>query len=59
MFLVFAGSNYYPDGGWEDFEGVFPTLEAALGAVTNGRKSDWWHIVDLSTLKIVRLGYVE
>jgi len=26
-FLLFAGSSYYPDGGWNDFQGSFNTKE--------------------------------
>jgi len=29
MFLLFAGDNYYPSGGWGDFIQEFETLEGA------------------------------
>jgi len=31
-YLLFAGENYYPEGGVEDFQGAFTTLEAAKAA---------------------------
>lgn len=27
--MLFAGSSYYPHGGWEDFRGFFETIEDA------------------------------
>ena len=30
MILLFAGENFYPSGGWEDYQGTFPTMETAL-----------------------------
>lgn len=49
-FLLFAGSLYYPTGGWDDFVDSFATIEEAQAA---GRKSkcDWWQVVDLATGK--------
>lgn len=44
MYMVFAGSNYYPQGGWEDHKGTFDTLEEALECAANAGE-DWWHIV--------------
>lgn len=44
IYLVFAGDNYYPQGGWHDFIGCYPTLELAIEVAKAG-KSDWWHIV--------------
>ena len=47
-FIVFAGDEYYPSGGWLDFESSHDTLEAALlvaNALRRGR-ADWSHVVD-------------
>lgn len=44
MYLLFAGFNYYPCGGWDDFVGAYPTLEDARAGL-RGRHVDWWHIV--------------
>jgi hypothetical protein len=44
-FLVFAGSQKSPRGGWLDFKGSFDTLEDVLKASTNGDLGglpDWW-----------------
>ena len=56
MFLVFAGDNYYPSGGWDDCKGSCGTLVEALRYAANLSSIDWWHIVDTSTLEIVESG---
>jgi hypothetical protein len=49
-FLLFAGPEYYPYGGWEDFKGDFALEEEAkleaqrLCAIEECLY--WWHIVD-------------
>lgn len=54
-YLLFAGKDYYPLGGWEDFKGSFSELREAIYA---GERQDgqplspdgyWYHIVDSST----------
>jgi hypothetical protein len=66
-FLLFAGDNFYPAGGWDDFRGFFRTPEDALAHLSAGYFSEWdidhleedrqWHnwahIVDLLTGRIV------
>lgn len=56
-FLLFAGSLYYPSGGWEDFVASYDTL---LDATVGAAKLDadryvymWWQIVDTETMKVV------
>ncbi len=51
-YLLFSGDEYYPSGGWEDFQGYFESLEDALKA----SKNDWWQVVDDETGRIVRQG---
>lgn len=52
---LFAGDDYYPLGGWEDWRGAFATIEEALVAAADTRRSqDWWHIVDIAEHKIIR-----
>lgn len=51
-YLLFAGSHYYPNGGWEDFKGDFDSVEAAQAQVpplleSIGAGYAWWHIVDV------------
>ncbi len=50
--LLFAGADYYPTGGWGDYQGSFATeLEATRAAAKVS--CDWWQIVDLRTLTVV------
>lgn len=55
-FLLFAGPNYYPSGGWEDFIGAFDTQQEAQAEYdTRSKKKSsdyhWYQIVDLTMLK--------
>jgi hypothetical protein len=46
--LLFSGSNYYPYGGWEDFQGDFDSREQAkewLNENFPDADSDWAHLV--------------
>ena len=45
MFLLFAGDNYYPAGGWRDFQGAFMSIEAAEEHFRTYDRFDWGHIV--------------
>lgn len=47
-FVLFAGSTYYPSGGWDDYAGSADTLQDAL-EVGEKIDEDWWHVVDLET----------
>jgi hypothetical protein len=51
QFLLFAGYNYYPTGGWYDFQGSYATLEEAREAAASWprAKDNWWHIIDNQT----------
>jgi hypothetical protein len=55
MYLLFAGANYYPAGGWDDFRGQFATVKAAVAAVD--ARWDWWHVVDVAGCVIVKYGH--
>jgi len=57
-YLTFAGDEYYPHGGMEDYKGVRPTIEGAR-ALAEEAGGDWYHIADESTMKIVEKGYIE
>ena len=54
-YLVFAGSTYYPAGGWNDFCGSFDSELDALDYIAR-KDSDceWWHIVDTTTEQVTR-----
>ena len=53
MFALFAGHDYYPAGGWDDFRGVYESVEAAEAAFRAGdpdeSRWEWGHVVDLSS----------
>ena len=51
-YLLFAGVDYYPGGGWSDFGGTFATAEEAkaegealLVSKTSSRM-DWFQVVE-------------
>jgi hypothetical protein len=44
-FLVFSGEDYYPIGGWDDWEGEFDTIEQAETKI-HSLRGDWAQIVD-------------
>lgn len=49
LFLVFAGDNYYPAGGWDDFLSAHTDEEEAEAAADAARKHrDWAQVVDLA-----------
>lgn len=48
-YIVFAGSDYYPGGGWGDFRGDFDTLEEARALIKTLLDYDWQQIVDTFT----------
>ncbi len=51
-FILFAGTNFYPDGGWCDYAGAFESVEAAKQALDTSY-NDWAHVVDLTTGEMV------
>lgn len=60
-YWLFAGKEYYPNGGMEDYKADFDSVEDAKAAFDSAqaaeekdyRKSDWAHIADSHTGKIV------
>ncbi len=51
-YLLFSGSNFYPIGGWNDFQTSFDTIEEAEKHAVTLREwcqHDWHHIVDSET----------
>jgi hypothetical protein len=60
MLLVFTGEEYYPGGGWSDFQGTADSIDAARAKVESVMgNDDWYHIVDASSLKIVEEGSIN
>lgn len=54
-YLVFAGLDYYPEGGWSDYEGEADTPQEATALARqcltrrSGQWCDWAHFVDTAT----------
>lgn len=42
-YMLFAGDNYYPCGGMEDFRGLYDTL---IDLVANIGRADWFNVYD-------------
>lgn len=60
-YAVFAGENYYPSGGWRDFQGFHTTLESAQKAVKelSNTREDWFQIVAIYNGAVVVEGNIE
>jgi hypothetical protein len=66
-FLLFAGSNYYPSGGWDDMAGQFDSITEAQDFIfskddehrakyqTTWPWVDWAHVVDLTDGTVTKL----
>ena len=55
MFLLFAGDDYYPEGGAKDFKGSFSSMEGAQAAHDPDEfryDGGWANIFDTGTLSI-------
>lgn len=52
-YLLFAGSAYYPEGGFNDYLGRSETIEHAVLLGREEHCVDWLHVVDSRTMKIV------
>lgn len=51
-YAVFAGTNYYPLGGWDDFKDSFSLPEEARARVAEEQKPKgimWAYAIDLET----------
>lgn len=54
QFLVFAGSNFYPNGGWSDYKGDFDSIENALRYLVKSHSEwEWYQIVNSETKEII------
>ncbi len=59
-FALFAWNDFYPIGGWNDFVNDFASIAEAYDAALTYDKSflgSNWHIVNLSTMKVVKSKY--
>ena len=72
MFALFAGENYYPGGGWNDYVGTFDSLDAAYARYIQGPANtdepdedgyvatyryDWGHVVNVVSNNVVAKYY--
>lgn len=57
-FLLFAGNNYYPAGGMNDYVGAYESLLDALRKAASMR-ADWYQIVDRESMQVVERCDVE
>ena len=57
-YLLFAGEDFYPEGGFDDFINTFDSIEDAKEFVDANRGEDykWAHIVDSKSFKILICG---
>ena len=54
-YILFAGKNYYPNGGMHDFVDSFDTATEAAKKYNNGadRIYQWYHIYDTQKSSII------
>jgi hypothetical protein len=64
MYALFAGDFFYPQGGWQDLQGVYQTLTQAQEALSRIQSEsdtdgglpdafDWAQVVDLRRAHLV------
>ena len=55
-YLLFSGRDYYPRGGWRDFQGAYEFVGLACAGVPKLPSYDaheWAHVVDTETAVVV------
>lgn len=52
-YIVFAGGDFVPTGGWNDYHDKFDTLSKAIAFAKKISDVEWIQIVDLETFKII------
>jgi len=60
MYLLFAGYEYYPSGGWHDLVGAFSTMGEAMTHYDEKLKDHdipygWAHVVEISFRRLVAI----
>ena len=51
QFLLFAGDDYYPAGGWDDFIASFDLQKEAEDFMYQcNTRYDWYHIIDITQI---------
>lgn len=52
-YMLFAGYNYYPEGGMNDFRGRFDTMVQAIQAIGAAHsRYEWFNILDTETGRV-------
>ncbi|MBY0438776.1 MAG: hypothetical protein K2W80_11330 [Burkholderiales bacterium] len=56
-YLLFAGEDYYPEGGAWDLQGRFDTIDAAIAGhdARFDYNGGWANVLCLNSLKIVKV----
>jgi hypothetical protein len=52
IFFLFAGDQYYPSGGMNDFIDQFDNIDDAIGVGRSG-KYDWYNIATIQNDELV------
>ena len=62
VYILFAGDNFYPEGGVNDLRGIYQTEQDAVDAAMNCEILDrlsidgsWWHVVKMENGKMVKI----
>lgn len=56
IFILFSGTTFYPNGGWDDFKGHFSTVEQAVNFLNKEvdiYDREWFQIVNIETREVV------
>ena len=56
-YWLFAGSNYYPSGGMEDFKECSDSLDYLKGYILRMEFAEWAHIYDFEKNKIILVSH--
>ena len=51
-YMLFAGQEFYPSGGWSDFIDSFDSIDEARDCSRSG-PFDWYHIIDSTNLETI------
>lgn len=54
-YLLFAGWDYYPDGGMKDYRGDFETIEKCVEEAD--LNFNWWQIVTRDDMTVIWTNY--
>lgn len=63
-YFLFYGWDFHPLGGWDDYCGVYDSIEAAkdklrMDIKSHSAKPDWYQIVDTYTRRVAEHGGIK